>query len=499
MHQRKSGLFLPVSSLPGPYGIGSMGRYARAFVDFLAQAGQSFWQVLPLVPTGYGDSPYQSSSSAAGNPYFIDLDLLQEEGLLEKGDFDPRVFGENPDRVDYVRLYEHREKVLRLAFRRFQTGGGPDSGSFQSFVESESPWLSDYALFAAVKRSFGDRALAEWPDGAIRAREPAALERYGRELEEDVLFHKFVQYLFYRQWRSLRDYAAERGVKLLGDMPIYVSADSAEVWAHPELFQLSKDGAPTAVAGVPPDDFSATGQLWGNPLYNWEEHRRTGYKWWLQRIRRALKLYDLVRIDHFRGFCDYWSVPADSEDATGGKWVEGPGMDFIRAIRSYLPDAPLVAEDLGDLNDRARKFFRDAGYPGMGVLVQSFSLEEESAYLPHNRPQNSVYYTSTHDSETFIEWLTERASPEQQRFASRYLRLQDGEGLNWGAVKSVWASPALLAIAPLQDILGLGGDARINRPSTLGGVNWQWRVREEALNRGVAGLLREVTETYWRL
>lgn len=493
---RASGLFLPVSSLPGPYGIGSMGAAARSFLRFLKRAGQSYWQVLPLVPTSYGDSPYQSCSSAAGNPYFIDLDLLQETGLLTAEECRSTDFSQQNDRVDYEKLYQTREPLLRHAYSRATPALLEE---FDAFCQEEASWLEDYTLFSAIKHSFNDVALWSWPDRALRLREPEAMEKARAELAEDCRYYAFVQFLFYRQWAALRADAAALGIQIIGDMPIYVSADSAEVWARPELFQLDADGCPTAVAGVPPDAFSDTGQLWGNPLYRWPTHRQEGYAWWLDRIRQAMKRYDVIRIDHFRGFRDYWSVPAGEETALNGHWEDGPGMDFVRAIRRSLPDAQLIAEDLGDLTDQARTFFRQAGFPGMGVLVQSFSPGYDSDYLPHNRPRSSVYYTSTHDSETFLEWLTERADPGQHKLASRYLRLRMDEGLAWGAVKAVWGSPAELAIAPLQDILGLGGDARINRPSTLGGANWQWRVRAEALNDNVAALLREVTETYFRL
>ncbi len=492
---RASGLLLPLSSLPGPYGIGCMGREARDFLRFLQKAGQKYWQVLPLVPTSYGDSPYQSCSSIAGNPYFIDLDQLREDGLLTEEECRETDFSGQIDRVDYEKLYQTREPLLRRAFLR---SGDRWERERAQFRLREEDWLEDYALFSAIKHSFGDVALSQWPDGALRRREPEALEKARKELREEIEFYCFVQFLFRRQWAALREDARSMGIQIIGDMPIYVSADSAEVWAHPELFQLDDRGFPTAVAGVPPDDFSATGQLWGNPLYDWKRHKATGYAWWIGRIRRAMDLYDVLRIDHFRAFRDYWSVPAGEETAMNGRWKDGPGMGFIRTIRRALPDARLIAEDLGDLTAKARHFFRQADLPGMGVLVQSFSTDSESEYLPHNRPRNSVYYTSTHDSETFLEWLTERADPAQRQLATDYLRLRLDEGLGWGAIRAVWASPAQLAIAPLQDVLGLGDDARVNRPSTLGGQNWQWRVRKEAFNDDVAALLCRMTRTYFR-
>ncbi len=493
---RAGGIVLPVSSLPGPYGIGSLGAQARLFVDFLRDAGQSYWQVLPLVPTGFGDSPYQSSSSFAGNPYFIDLPQLCEDGLLTREECDACDFGADIDRVDYSLLYKNRLRLLRLAFARGQTRLKSELAAFR---RAEAHWLPDYALFMAVKAKFGMAALDEWPDKAIRARKPAALKAYAGELAGDAAFHEFIQYIFFTQWRALRTYANAQGVRIIGDLPIYVSRDSAEVWSRPELFLLDKDGAPRVVAGVPPDYYSETGQLWGNPIYDWPHHEKTGFAWWLSRLGHMAALFDVVRIDHFRGFCNYWEVPAGETTALKGRFRRGPGMNFVKAVRAAYPDLPVIAEDLGDLDDKVRAFFRKTGFPGMNVLVYAFDPNGDSPYLPHNTPANQVCYTSTHDSPTFLDWLTGEASPEERAFATDYLRLHDSEGLSWGALCSVWGSPGRLAMAPLQDVLGLGADARINIPATLGGENWRWRVRSEALNDGVAGRLRHLTGTYRRL
>ncbi len=492
---RESGLLLPVFSLPGPYGIGTLGRGAFDFVDFLVKAGQRYWQVLPMTPTGYGDSPYQSCSAFAGNPYFIDLDLLAEQGLLQPGDYQSVDFGQgNPDCVDYEKLYAERLKVLRVAYER---GKAQLVEELAAFEVAQRFWLADYALFMAVKTHFGMVALQQWPDRAILRSQPDARASYGALLADEVGFQVFMQYCFFTQWAALKAYANSRGVLLIGDMPIYVSADSAEVWAKPELFMLDAHRRPTWVAGVPPDLFSATGQLWGNPLYRWKHMEHDGYSWWIERVRHEAARFDVVRIDHFRGFESYWAVPAAAETAMEGKWRKGPAMKWFEAVRRALPDARIVAEDLGILTPAVFAFLENTGLPGLRLLVYGFDAGGDSIYLPHNIIDNCVAYTSNHDSPTFLEWLTVEATPEQAAFATDYLRLNDAEGLSWGAVKSVWGSCAHLAIAAFQDVLGLGGDARINTPSTLGN-NWRWRVRAEAMNGGLCDRLRHITAVYRR-
>jgi 4-alpha-glucanotransferase len=491
--ERMSGIVMHITSLPGPYGIGTMGEKARNWVDFMQKAGQKVWQILPLSPTGYADSPYQSCSAVAGNPYLIDLDTLIEEGLLTRTEADACNFGTDQDYVDYGLVYESRLPLLRKAYAR-----GKGDALFTAFCKEQKSWLPDYALFMALKESYGMVGLVDWPDKDIIARDAAALKKIKPKLSDNCKFHMFVQYLFFKQWKALKAYANERGILIMGDLPIYVAEDSAEVWAQPELFQLSAPAKPTRVAGVPPDLYSATGQLWGNPLYAWEYHEKTGYKWWLERIKNAHAFYDIIRIDHFRGFHNYWSVPAGSETAMNGEWIDGPGLPFVNLLKKALPEGSLIAEDLGDLEGTIKQFFVDTELPGMKVLVYAFDPETDSDYMPHNAPKNSVCYTSTHDSPTFIDWLTDEASDGEAALAHAYLRLREDEGLNWGAVKVAWSSPSYLAMTPFQDILCLGKDARINLPGTVGGSNWRWRAREEAVNDGVAAMLLEVTKTYKR-
>ncbi len=492
---RASGIVMHISSLPNPYGIGTFGDSAYAFIDFLHQSKQTYWQILPLVPTGYGDSPYQSCSAAAGNPYFIDLDYLRRDGLLEFDQYAYVNYGQNLDYVDYGTLYTARYHVLRLAF---QQGKTKLKAELDAFRAAQAEWLPDYALFMSIKAHFGMVALADWPDADLRRRKPAALKKYAELLAEEVIFHEFLQLLCFKQWFALKSYANAQGIKIIGDIPIYCAEDSAEAWAQPKLFKLDSTGAPSVVAGVPPDLYSKTGQLWGNPIYDWDHHEKTGFAWWIWRIQHTQKFYDVIRIDHFRGFESYWEVPAGETTAMSGKWVKGPAMKFINAIRNAVPDVEIIAEDLGDLNNDVRDFLAETGLPGMKLLVDAFDPSSESEFLPHNIIKNCIAYTSTHDSPSFIDFFYNKATKQQQDYASDYLRLQAHEGLNWGAVKTIWASPACLAMAPMQDILGLGADARMNEPATLGGKNWQWRVRFDALNDNVERILRDVTTTYWR-
>lgn len=490
---RSSGILLPVSALPGPYGGGSLGAGARHFVDFLAQAGQHYWQMLPLVPPGGGESPYMSPSSFAGNPLFLDLDLLAEEGLLTQEELESARYPGSPDRVDYPWLHETRPPLLRKAWAR---GRKIHREELAQFLAEEAGWLPDFALFLALRDRFNGAALEDWPD-PVRKREPAVLEELRRELADEVEYHAYLQSLFYRQWAQLRDYAHEKGISIIGDLPIYVSPDSAEVWCNPKLFQLDGDLKPTAQAGVPPDAFSATGQHWGNPLYDWDYHKKTGFAWWKQRCTHMARLYDVLRIDHFRAFHTYWSIPVGAKDAREGHWEEGPGMPLLEALKT-IEHLELIAEDLGDLDDAARAFIAESGLPGMKILVYAFDPVGESAYLPHNCPVNAIAYTGTHDTPTFVQWLFDEATPAERAFAMEYLRLRAEEGYGWGAVCGAWISPCALAIAPMQDLLGLGADARMNAPGTLGPQNWSWRVRQAALNPDVAGRLRQITRTYRR-
>lgn len=494
MEKRASGVLLHISSLPGPYGIGTLGKNAYRFIDFLKLAGQTYWQVLPLGPTGFGDSPYQSSSAFAGNPYLIDLDMLHEQGLIESPASALSDDPEEPDYADFSSLSHSRLDILQPAYEKGQVCL---ADAFAHFKKQHAPWLLSYAAFTAIKEYFDGAGLADWPDKACAMSAEGALDRLPERVRARVDFHAFVQFLFFEQWSALRRYANRNGIKIIGDIPIYVSADSAEVWAQPELFRLTSQRRPSAVAGVPPDAYSQTGQLWGNPLYDWDYHKKTDYDWWIRRMRHTLGMVDAVRIDHFRGFEAYWEIPSGAQDAREGRWCDGPGLSLIHALTRALPRAQLIAEDLGDLDDRARSFFKAAGYPGMSVLVHAFDPDEESVYLPHNIKENSVAYTSTHDSDTFVGWLC-AADGRTRAFAEEYLHLNLEEGFAWGAVRAVWASCARIAIAPMQDILGLGADARMNIPSTIGGQNWRWRVRGQALNDEVAARLLHLTQLYKR-
>lgn len=492
MQARASGILLPVFSLPGPYGIGTLGNSARQFINFLSDARQKFWQILPLVPPGGGDSPYMSASSFAGNPLLLDLDLLQEEGLLTREELDSARWN-NPDRIDYGWLHQSRMPLFRKAWERGRDRYAP---LLDKFLADEADWLPDYALFLALRAHFGGKELADWPDEA-RLRQPEAMARYRSELAEECRYQAFLQLLFFRQWTAIKAYANSKGISIIGDMPIYVSPDSAEVWSEPELFQLKEDMRPSAVAGVPPDAFTELGQHWGNPLYDWDYHKKTGFAWWKRRGAQMARLYDVVRIDHFRAFHTYWSIPAGAADARPGHWEKGPGFDLLDALKS-VSGLALIAEDLGALEADALEFINQSGLPGMKVLVFAFDPVGESAYLPHNCPRDAVIYTGTHDTPTFVQWLFEQASPGERDYAFGYLRLREDEGFGWGAVCGAWMSPCRLAIAPLQDLLGLGGDARINTPGTMGPHNWSWRVRAEALNPSVSGKLAKITRTYRR-
>ena len=466
---RTSGILMPVSSLPSPYGIGSLGAEAYRFVDFLAAAGQRYWQILPIGPTGYGDSPYQSFSAFAANPYFIDLDALEQRGLLTHDEIARFDFGpEAPEGIDYGALFRTRFAVLELAVRRFDAG----EDAFRDFCAANAFWLDDYALFMALKAENGMRAFSLWPKD-VRARRPAALAAARARLAGQVRFWQVVQYLFYEQWAALKAYANAKGVEFIGDIPIYVSPDSSDLWADPSLFQVDADGALTEVAGCPPDAFAADGQLWGNPLYDWAHHEKTGFAWWVRRIRYALNFYDILRIDHFRGFDTYYAIPYGAKTAQTGEWRSGPGMKLFRAVKQALGDVPIVAEDLGELFPSVYELLAESGFPGMKVLQFAFG-PGDSEYLPHNHPVHCVVYTGTHDNTTAAAWYR-TAAPAQRKKAAAYLGLNREEGFAAGLVRGALASPGELCIIPLADYLALGAEARINTSSTLGGSNWVWR------------------------
>ncbi len=486
---RESGILLHISSLPAKYGIGTLGREARRFVDFLHAAGQSAWQILPIGPTGYGDSPYQSSSIYAGNPYFVDLEALVEEGLLLPEEVEGIDWG-RPGRVDYGALYTHRFPLLERAYQR---GKALRQAGFAAF-RRKNPWVEDYALFMALKQKYGMQSWSQWPEPAAR-RDPAALAGFRQALAEEISCCAFTQYLFYEQWDQLAAYAKAQGVKLIGDVPIYVPMDSADVWMHPELFQLDEARCPTGVAGCPPDGFTADGQLWGNPLYDWPRHEQTGFAWWISRIRAAARCFDVIRIDHFRGLESYWAVPYGEETARNGRWVKGPGMKLIRALREGVPGVEFIAEDLGFLTPEVTQLLEDSGFPGMKVLEFAF-YDPDSAYLPHNHTVNSVCYTGTHDNLTLAQWLAEE-SAQTVGSAVRYLGLNREEGCARGMLRAGMSSVCRLFVAQMQDWLELGAEARMNAPGVMGAQNWSWRLTAMP-DAALAAEIFEMTERYAR-
>lgn len=493
--KRASGILLPVASLPSKYGIGCFSKEAYAFIDKLVEAGQSYWQILPLSPTSYGDSPYQSFSSFAGNPYFIDPEALVEEGLLTKEECEAFDFGSNPVEIDYEKQYRQRFRLLRLAYGRSRIA---ENQEFLRFVAENADWLEDYALFMAVKERFDGAAWNEWAED-IRKRWSFAMDYYRRECYFDIEFYKYLQFVFFGQWRKLKQYANANGIRIIGDIPIYVAFDSSDAWANPEMFQFDGEYLPTAVAGCPPDSFSATGQLWGNPLYRWEYHRQSGYRWWRRRMEHCFMLYDVVRIDHFRGFDEYYSIPYGDETAEYGHWEKGPGMELFRALRAGLGEKEIIAEDLGFLTESVERLLEDSGYPGMKVLEFAFDPREKSDYLPHTYDKNCVVYTGTHDNETLVQWY-KGLDEESRAFAEAYMNnaaTPDKEKY-WDFVRMAMMSVADTCVIPLQDYLGLDKEARINKPSTLGG-NWLWRMTEEMLTDEVIEKIRRLTEISARL
>ena len=489
---RESGVLMHITSLPGKYGIGTMGKNAYAFVDFLKQAGQSCWQILPLSPTGYGDSPYQSCSAFAGNPYLIDLELLVEEGLLPASEPEAVNWCDREDKVDFGKQYDHRMDLLRLAYGRFSAGE-----DFESFCRANGSWLSDFSLFMALKDRTGGKSWYQW-DEKLRHRDPDAMWQARQSLRDEIKFYCFVQYQFFRQWNALHAYARKNGISIIGDVPIYVPLDSVDVWSSPELFQLDEALRPTAVAGVPPDGFSEDGQLWGNPLYRWDAMKRDGYSWWRNRLAAAGKLYDVVRLDHFRGFESYWSVPYGDQTAKRGRWVKGPGMDLINTVKRELPDLRLIAEDLGVLTPEVLAMHKASGLPGMKVLGFAFDSREPSAYLPHAYTPNTVCYTGTHDNMTTQQWF-DTAPADAVAYAKEYMCLSREEGLVWGTIRTAFSSVSDLCIIPMQDYLDLGAEARMNFPGTLSNFNWTWRVKDGIMNRKLAKRIYRLTELYGRL
>ena len=489
---RRSGILMHITSLPGAYGVGTMGKNAYAFVDFLRDAGQSYWQILPLTPTGYGDSPYQSCSTFAGNHYLIDLDKLIEEGLLTGDDLNGIDWQWCDEKVDFGRQYNNRLTVLRKAYARFN-----GCWEFDKFCEENANWLADFALFMALKGKFNGAPWYQW-EASLKFRNADALWNARQELQDEIRFYSFVQYIFYKQWNELRAYAHNNGVSIIGDVPIYVPYDSVEVWSSPEFFQLTENLDPVAVAGCPPDAFSADGQLWGNPLYRWDVLAQDGYSWWIRRLGAAGNLYDVIRMDHFRGFEAYWSVPFSDSTARNGWWVKGPGMDFMNAVKNGLPHISFIAEDLGFLTQEVLDLRDASGYPGMKILEFAFDSREPSEYLPHTYPQNSVCYTGTHDNMTMRQWF-DTASPDAIRYACEYMKLDENEGLVWGVIRTAFSSVSDMAIIQMQDYLNLGGEARMNFPGKCDGTNWVWRAKEGFASHELAQRIRTMTALYGRL
>lgn len=490
---RTSGVLMPISSLPSPYGIGTMGKSARKFVDFLVKGGQTYWQILPICPTSYGDSPYQSFSSFAGNPYFIDLDILCKENLLKKKECESFDWGTSEEYIDYGTMYVSRYALLHKAYVRFVKNMPED---FSSFCETEKDWLEDYTLFMALKDANDGKAWTQW-DEKLRVRDAAALDEARKKYAEDIEFYKMLQYLFFKQWRELKAYANENGIEIIGDVPIYVAGDSADVWANPKQFYLDEDLNPIEVAGCPPDGFSADGQLWGNPLFRWDEMKKDNYAWWTKRIKAMSELYDIIRIDHFRGFDSYYAIPAKDKTAKNGKWKQGPGMDLFNQLEKKLGKLPIIVEDLGFLTDSVRKLLKDSGFPGMKVIQFAFDSREGSDYLPHTYTSHCVVYTGTHDNDTVMGWM-KTAPKASVKFATEYLNLTEEEGYNWGMMRAAWSSVADMAIVPMQDLIGLGSEARINIPSTLG-ENWKWRALEGQITKDLAKKLYKYMQMYGRI
>ena len=489
MFKRSSGILMPLFSLPSNYGIGTLGSEAYSFIDFLKNASQSYWQILPIGPTSYGDSPYQCLSSFAGNPYFIDLDMLEDEGLLEKSDL-AGIKCEVGD-IDYERLYNTRFALLKKAA---QKGLKSDSGDFLDFCAENEDWLGDFALYSALKEHFNMKPWYEWPDD-IRKREPAVLESYKLSLKAEADLFSYIQYLFYKQWSRFRNYAHKNGIKIIGDMPIYVSYDSADVWANPQFFKLFEDGSPRCVAGVPPDAFTEDGQLWGNPIYDWDALSRDGYGFWIRRIGAATRFYDVIRIDHFRGLESYWEVPPDAKTAKDGRWVKGPGLDFVNMITSWFHGTEFIAEDLGILTPEVKKMLTDSRLPGMKVLEFAFEKEEGgSAYLPHKYSENCVCYIGTHDNDTLLGWY-KNAKESEIVFAKEYL--SSGDDFADSVIRAGMRSKASLFVTQMQDWLSLSSVARINTPGTASG-NWRWRMQKGAATARLAKRISEITKTYNR-
>ncbi len=495
--KRESGILYPISSLPSKYGIGAFSIEAFEFVDFLKEAGQRYWQILPLGPTGFGDSPYQSFSTFAGNPYFISLDGLVDDGLLTEEECRSYDWGTDAEKVDYGALYNGRYKILKTAYDRFKETKEEDE-EYQAFLKAQKDWLEDYCLYMALKEANNGKPWSEWEE-PYKNRDKKAMSMLDVVIKETVDFFRFQQYEFMKQWSLLKKYANEKGIKIIGDIPFYVSFDSADSWAHPEMFQFDEENVPVKVAGCPPDAFSATGQLWGNPVYDWAYSKKTKYKWWIARIARMQEFYDVIRIDHFRGFDEYYAVPYGDKTAENGQWEQGPGMDLFKAVRKKLGDVEIIAEDLGYITDTVRQLLEDSGFPGMKILQFAFDDSESSEYLPFNHVKNSVVYTGTHDNETTRSWI-EHISDHDRDYARRYIHSEHTsyEAFVWDFIREAYRSVSDLCIIPMQDYLVLGNEARMNCPA-VGEGNWQWRLKPNYLSHELAHSIHELTRLYGRL
>ena len=496
MFERSSGILFHPTSLPGKYGIGTLGKEAYAFIDFLKKSRQKLWQIFPLGPTGYGDSPYQSFSSFAGNPYLIDFDLLIEAHLLSEEDLRDVFFGDNEEYIDYGAIYNQKYPLLRKAYENFKSSDNHEmKENLEHFKRENASWLNDYSLYISLKNHFNGLPWNEWAHD-IKNREHGAMEHYRNELADDIEYHNFIQFLFFKQWGDVKRYANENGIKIIGDIPIFVAADSSDAWANPEIFLFDEERKPVKVAGVPPDYFSATGQLWGNPLYNWQKLKETNYSWWVERVRANLSTCDIIRIDHFRGFEAYWAVPYGDDTAINGQWEPGPGIDLFNAIKSQLGELPIIAEDLGLMTQGVIDLREATGFPGMKILGFAFDSGEENDYLPHTYTKNCVVYTGTHDNDTLIGWF-QKAKEEDRQFARDYLNSRSDDEIHWDAIRGAWSSVASMAISPVQDFLGLGSEARINTPGVASG-NWQWRLKQGVLTDELAEKIAKLTKIYSR-
>jgi len=494
--ERASGILMHITSLPGNEGVGTFGKCAYDFVDFLKASDQAYWQVLPFGPVGYGNSPYQSFSAFAGNPSLIDLQKLKDEGLLPKDeDIILDKNGIDSKKVDLDKIAPLKIEILHKAYEKSKLDTEIQT-AIKKFVEASSDWLEDYSLFMAIKGSKNDVAWQEWPK-PLKLREKKALEESRKKLSDEIGFWNFLQYEFNKQWVELKHYVNEAGIKIIGDIPIYVSSDSSDTWSHPELFKLDKECKPITVAGCPPDVFTEDGQLWGNPIYNWDYIEKTNFKWWVDRMKQNAELYDMIRIDHFRGFESFWEVPAKDKTARNGKWTKGPGYKLFEQINKALGKVEIIAEDLGFITDEVIALRKATGYPGMKILQFAFDPKGDSEYLPHNCDKDFVAYIGTHDNETIVGWMNNPENKKSLNFAKRYLRLTKKETYHWGFIRGLWASPTILAIVQMQDILGLDNEARMNIPSTVGD-NWNWRMQADAIDDSISKKLKQLTKLYGR-